>query len=859
MLFTDIEGSTLLLRDLGPAYADVLRDQRGIMRAAIDAHDGHEMGTEGDSFFVVFADAAAALGTAIDAQRGLHANVWPEGREVRVRMGLHIGDLDRHEEGYVGLDLNRAARIAGTAHGAQIVVSDAMAKAVGTSPGVDFRDLGLHRLKDLPEPVRIHQAVVAGLPDVTTPIKSLGAPTNVPAPRAPVLGRTAIEEQILGMLRGGERLVALIGPGGVGKTTLALALARVAATEFPSGIYFVALENATTLDQAWDAIAAALEAPRRDEMDSAETSTLEYLAATRSLVVLDNLEQLPAAGQLVVTLLERTNCAVVATSRGPLHVRGERTVIVPPLPPPRTDDTFAALQREPAVALFTREAQRARPSFELTTANAAAVAEICARVEGLPLAIELAASRVRTLGLDAIVRALDQHVAIASRDVDRPDRHRTISAMVAWSYELLDEDAKALFARLSVFVGGADPEDLLAVTGLPDALDGLDALADVSLVGIDETPTGEVRVTMLGLVRDVATERLESSGSADEARLSHAQRFVEFAEEATERIRTSDQRWSDKLALEHENLRAAFEWAIGTDGRHELAVRIAVALGWYWYTHGRGADGRRWLERAVAHASDVDPTLDARLNQNLGVLRQQQGDNDGAIASFSRALELARATADDSASARALNSLGIAHWAQDRADVALQLLTESVAIARSLGEEDRVSAALSNLGIVMLTSGDLDGAIAALSEALSIDRRAGDDWAIAVGQINLGTALVHKGEVQRGHALVVETFAAIRELDDPDLLASALEACAAASAHVDDPRRATRLVAAADRIREEARTPRIAAADVFLEREYGPARAQLERSEYLALVGDGRSRSVAEIIDIASEALDVAG
>jgi predicted ATPase/class 3 adenylate cyclase len=851
MLFTDIEGSTSHLRRLGDGYAQVLADQRRILRAAIADHGGHEMGTEGDSFFVVFAEPAEALAAAVEAQRALDANPWTGGAPVRVRMGLHCGDLARHDEGYVGLELNRAARIASTANGGQIVVSAAMRDAAGAT-SVGYRDLGLHRLKDLPAPERLHQVLADGVPDITTPIKSLGAASNLPVARADLVGRDEDVDRIVALVDGGARLVTLTGPGGVGKTSLALVAAAALERRFVGGgLYFVDLSGATAVADAWPAIGAAIGAQADDgDGDGDLGGTLAASGAT--LLVLDNLEQLPDAAGLVTALLDAApSLQVLATSRGPLRLRAEQQYPV------------STLDEPDAAELFVREARRARPAFEPDDDERAAIASLCARVDRLPLAIAVVASRIRHLGVAAIARSLDERLDVASRDVDRPDRHRTLFATVAWSASLLDPTMQRQFARLSVFAGGCTVEAAAVVLDVDEleAFDVLDALADLSLIAFADFPDGTARVTLMQVAREYATSLLHASPEEDRAaRAAHARHYADVAEDAERRLHGPEQQAAgDRLALEHDNLRAAFEWAqSGGPDERRIAGRIAAALGWFWYTHGRAADGRRWLELTAAWDLELlDPPLAVRTVQALGVLQQQQGENGAALLAFSRALALAEAAGDETAMARARNSLGITHWAEGRLDVARQHLEESVAIGRRLGDEQRIAAGLSNLGIVLLTARDHDAAVAVLREALVIDRRRGDEWGIAVDQINLGTALVRRGDLAEGLGLLRSTLARARELGDPDLFASGVEACAMAAALAGDPRDAVALAGGADRLRQAASAPRAPSEDAFLERELGPARAALGRTEVDAITAsspDGEGELLA-LVDAVAERL----
>ena len=587
MLFTDIEGSTRMVHDLGPVYADVLRDQRRLIRSAIAEFHGHEMGTEGDSFFVVFSTVEDALRTAVTAQRALVAHRWPGGGQVRVRMGLHVGEPARHEEGYVGVDLNRAARVASTSHGGQIVVSgefhhEAVSVAIRE---LSFRDLGLHRLKDLPAPEHLYQVCVPDLPDITTAVKSLGAPSNLPGERNPLIGRDELVANLIDLLHEGERLVTLIGPGGVGKTSAALRIAREVSGDFIDGIYFVALEQTTTEDEAWAAIVSAIESSSSEE--SPETSAVRILGDRRVLLVLDNLEQLRAAAAVAVTLLERTSAVLLATSRGAVEVRGERPVVVPPLLLPEQSLVGAASVEKvlegPAVALFAVGGATGPTSFALSADNVADVAEVCKRLDGLPLAIELAAARIRLLSPKRLLESLSAQLWLQSSEGDRPDRQRTLRGAIEWSFELLAEPEQQWFVALAVFEGGADLTAVEAigpaVVGVPDAFTVVGELAHVGLVTLADAPDGGVRITMLTAVRELASALLQKGPETDAIARLHARHYTELAEDAEVNLRGPHQLlWADRVTLEQANLAVAFAWANnGSVDDRGLALRMASA------------------------------------------------------------------------------------------------------------------------------------------------------------------------------------------------------------------------------------------------------------------------------------------
>jgi predicted ATPase/class 3 adenylate cyclase len=536
MLFSDIEGSTALLSRLGDRYGQALSDHRALLRAAFTAWHGREISTEGDSFFVVFESAGEAVGCALAAQRALAGHEWPGGDAVRVRIGLHSGEPDRHEDNYIGMDVHRAARIAGTAHGGQVVLSEATLHLASPLPdGVSVRDLGFHRLKDIRAPERIYQLAGPGLREDFPRLKSLGTQTSLPVPATPLVGRDDDLERLRAALSGpGVRLVTLTGTGGVGKTRLSLAAAAELDTAFPHGVFFVALATVRDADVMWKTLADNL------DVDGDEAAAvLEHLRDRRMLLVLDNLEQLHGAGEVVAALLAAApHLVLLSTSRGPLHVQGEHEFPVPPLEVPGQADPDA-VSASAAVRLFAQQAAMIRPGFAITADNAADVAAICRRLDGLPLAIELSAARVRLLTPRALLARLGHSLGLATAEAGRPLRQQTLRNIVAWSYELLTPGAARVFRRMSVFAGGCDLDALAAVAMTdhddPAASDPLDLVAelrDVSLITVTEDADGEPRLGMLETIREYALERLEQDDDLEGARRRRAEYYAAVAERA---------------------------------------------------------------------------------------------------------------------------------------------------------------------------------------------------------------------------------------------------------------------------------------------------------------------------------------
>ncbi|MEY2583728.1 MAG: hypothetical protein QOE09_3577 [Ilumatobacteraceae bacterium] len=855
MLFSDIEGSTRLLWALGDDYGLVLSAQRDIVRSSIHTHRGHEMGTEGDSFFVVFSSTHDAVTAGAEMQRELSDHAWPQDATVRVRMGIESGRPVRHEDGYIGMDIHRAARIASAASGGQVLIGAGAYEEIANtlSDGLSIRDLGLHRLKDIPDAEHIYQLVIAGLQTVTTSIRSLGAPSNLPPLPAALIGRDDELAQLISTLESGARLVSLTGPGGIGKTSVAIALAHEVETRYPDGVYFVGLEDAQATEDAWTSIGSVLNV-RGDEPISAITA---LLADRRCLLVLDNLEQLKAAHDVVGHLLDHTGSAFVATSRGPLRLRAEHEVGIGPLPLPDPEASPEMLPRNPAVALFVREAQRVKASFSLTADSAPHVTSLCAQLEGLPLAIELAAAQLRMMNVQALVKSVEGGLALVSRDADRHERQRTLSATVAWSVNLLTPELKSFFARLGVFAGGADLAAAAAVLELAEPVDALpivEALLDVSLVTMGNAANGEVRLTMLRPVRDFAVEALVASGAMDEVGALHARFYLTLVQEADEGLRGPDQLlWRDRLDDERNNFNQVFDWArrAASPEAQTMALSLATALGWYWYTHGQATEGRARIVDLIDQSAELDRATRARALHSLGVLEQQQGDNDRALVDLEAALQIWRTLGDSAGIAKELNSLGTTRWASGDYDGACALLEESAAIAIETGDEERRAATLSNLGLVALSVGEPELACARFADASEIDERRQDNWALLVDECNLGTALAVLGRRHEARRRLIDIVDRVRDLGDSDLLVSTLEGLAITVNAAGDTARSVAVMSGVDAIRVAAGIPRNPAEQSFLQRVLAPTSEPLPEAEQQRAKELGASFNLAELVAFA--------
>jgi predicted ATPase/class 3 adenylate cyclase/Tfp pilus assembly protein PilF len=900
-LFTDIEGSTQLLQRLGAAYAAVLADHHALLRAIFARRHGHEVGTQGDAFFVVFASAHDAVEAVVEAQRALGAHPWPAGAAVRVRMGLHTGEARLESTGYVGLDVHRAARIASAGYGGQVLVSQSTYTLVQhqLGPGITLHHLGDHRLKDLQRPESIYQVVAPGLLADFGPLKTLDRHrNNLPTQPTLLLGRHREETEISAMIvRDGARLVTLTGAGGSGKTRLAIQVAAGLADHFPAGVFFIPLASIRDPGLAILTIAHTLgirETPGLSVMDELTGA----LRAQQMLLLLDNFEQVTDAAPLVAELLAACSLlCVLVTSREVLRLRLEREFAVPPLARPdiKTVAGIEALRRFPAVELFCQRAVAVRPDFGLTPDNVAAVQEICARVDGLPLAIELAAARVKLLPPETIAARLKRSLSFLTGGArDQPERHQTLRNTIDWSYELLDAHERLLFDRAAVFVGGCSLGAAEAVCGVEpltagQVLDLLAALCDQSLLQPVETG-GEPRFRMLELLREYGVERLAASESGLDVRQRHAMYFLTLAEQADRQLETRDQaHWLNQLQRDLDNLRAALDWFADT-GQAEAGLRLAAALWRFWEVHGHLTEGRARLAQLLElPQSPVSDRVRTRALYVAGVLADAQCDYAAARLLFEENLRLARAAGEPRSVAAALSNLGNVLTAQGDTPAAQQSYSEALEIARALDDKIGIGWSLKNLSLVALKRGDFDearhrseeaqafyeqhgvpGQVAmvlydlanihyaagtleaarqAYGRSLAVFREMGNVGAMAFNTISLGNVACRQGSFDEARQLFQEALALVRSLGDMRGTARLLESYAALALAEARPERALRLFGAAAALRTAlgAPLPRPEQARVEQDltdarRALGPVQAEAAWAAGLALTPDDAIR-----------------
>jgi predicted ATPase/class 3 adenylate cyclase len=832
-LFTDIEGSTRLELELGTAsYAAVRERHRELLRAAFGAHGGREQSTEGDSFFVLFDSARSAIRAAIDGQRALVAEPWPADAAVRVRMGLHAGEALLEFGDVAGYDVNRAARIAATAWGGQIVVSDAVRALAGGGADDAFQlhDLGEHRLKDLLAPERLAQVVAPDLPAEFPPLRSLDArPNNLPTQLTSFVGRQGELDESLRLLRG-SRLLTLTGPGGIGKTRLSLQVAATAADDFPDGVWFVPLEPVRERDLVAPTIARVI-----GVIDRADRSVLDGIAdalgAGRVLFVLDNFEQVIDAAPVLPEMLARSpGLRILVSSRTALRVSGEQEFAVPGLPAPPDPSrlpelerlnlpaelrtvTSATLEGFESAQLFVARARSVRPGFELTDANAPAVGRITARLHGMPLAIELAAARIKLLSPDQIVDRLEGHLALlTSGSRDLPERQQTLRGAIAWSYDLLEPGARRLLNRLAVFVGGCELELADRVCGPAnevgvDVLDGVAALVDQSLLRAEDA-TDAQRYVMFDAIREFATEMLVTSGECDDIEERRSRAFLDLAEEAAPHLAGADQRrWLDRLEREHDNLRATLMWAASRPDP-DLAVRVAFALWRFWQQRGYLNEARTRLDDIRDRDWDLSPVLRARLAEARGGVAYWQADQATAEACYQEALALWREIGDRREIANALynRAYSDAAWIMGGqtgdASAARGLLQEALEIYRDLGDVAGEGNILWALGSFQFFANELTDAEATYREALALHRAARNRTMEAWSLHMLALSLVSQKRAAEAKTAAREALAHFKEAGDVAGITLVLDDLSGVALFDNDLERAGRMWGAARHLQE---------------------------------------------------------
>ncbi len=760
LLFADVEGSTKLLSALGDRFAAARHRMRELVREAAAAHDGHEVDWAGDGVFLAFSSARDAVAAAAQIQRALAEEPWPDDAAHRLRIGLHTGEPDLGDEGYLGMDVVIASRICGAAHGEQVVVSRATRDVAGYEPLPDasFRPLGRHRLKDVPAATQLFQLVGPGLREDFPPLKTLSA-NSLPALHHRLVGRADALARVEGMLADGARLVTITGPGGAGKSRLALEIAAGAATERP--VHLVGLAPVAEPELVPSAIARSL-GVREHDSEPLIAAIGDRLNGTGALLYLDNLEHLGPSAVHIAELLDRTpDLQILATSRLPLHLSTER---VAPLEPLTLDD---------ATTLFVELA--AGRGVVLQPDALDSVREICRRLDGLPLAIELVAARLVVLPPAEIVRALGEGLALRMEGpVDLPERQRTLRAAIDWSYQRLTESQRALHGSLAVFSDGAELSDARALAGSSETfLVDLEALVGWSLVR-SESSDGTVRLSMLETVREYALDRLRGEGRLDEVRERHARHFLELALTAESELSGLHQNeWLNRLEHEYDNLTTTLDWLLSS-GQVEDALRAVSALDRFWRAHAHVSEARRWLALGLELASDAPAGVRADALWTAARQAAGQSDWEAAVPLLEEALPLFRADGREREVAFTLSELAFLAVRRGALERGVELSEEALAVARRLDDPRATSAALLTVAEIRSNQGEHELALEHNREAVALRRAIGDPLLVTNAVHNLGWVAFLAGDHPTARAAFTESLASARELGNALHTAEAL-------------------------------------------------------------------------------------
>jgi predicted ATPase/class 3 adenylate cyclase len=864
-LFTDLEGSTRLWDQHPEAMRAAVARHDQLLQEAFERNRGHVFKTVGDAFCVAFGAAPDALAAALAAQLALASEAWGEAGPLRARMALHTGTADERAGDYFGPATNRVARLLAVSHGGQTLLSQTASGLVRDAlpEAATLKGLGAHRLKDLQQPEEVFQLVHHGLPADFPPLRSLDAlPQNLPLQLTSFVGRETQLATLTGLLKT-TRLLTLTGAAGSGKTRLALQLAAERAEDYPEGIWFVDLAALTDPALVPQTVAAALsvrEVPGRPLPEV----LAEALRPRTLLLVLDNCEHLIEACAALTERLLRAcpGVRVLATSREALNVAGEVAWPVPALsiPDPRElpqHELADALSQYEAVRLFIDRACMAKPDFAVSNQNAPAVAQICHQLDGVPLAIELAAARVKVMAVEQIAARLnDRFRLLTGGSRTALPRHQTLRAAIDWSYGLLAEPERQVLRRLSVFAGGWSLEAAEAVCAA-EGLEGWEALElqahliDKSLVLLEQTRGGEARYRLLGTIRQYAADRLVEAGEAAATRDRHFDWYLELAQKAAPELRGAQQaEWLERLEQEHDNLRAALEWSVAREDDGEPALRLAGELGRFWYVRSYFGEGSHWLEVTRAKAGGAAPSVLARALRWSAALALEQGSRVQARKLLEQALELLRELDDKRGLARALISMGNVHLYGAEYDLARACYEEGLAAAREVGDTPYMATALGNLGELARLRGDLEAARAFYQESLEAHGES-ETQGRAVNLFNLGQLALFANDAREARGMYQKSLATSVKLGARSNIAYGLEGLAGVAVLEGQAERAGRLLGAAEALRK-AINARIDKADLPLyERTLAAVDAALGNEAFTAARAAGAALSLEKAVQLA--------
>ena len=830
-----------------------------LVRTAVEGNRGNIVKMTGDGMFAAFGDPMDALNAALTLQLSLADPAATAGVSLRVRCGLHVGIVERRDNDYFGRVLNRAARIMGAAHGGQVLLSQAVAGLLvdRLPPGVALRDLGSMRLRDLGNPEHVHQVVHPQLRSDFPALRTLGVvPNNLPQQVTSFIGRERELTEVERLLAK-TRLLTLVGAGGLGKTRLSLQVAADALDDYPDGVWFVELAPLLDARRVAQAVASAL-GVKEDAGRPVIEALAKHVKDRQMLLVLDNCEHLlDACAELASQLLQSGGqLKVLASSRESLHVTGEMSYPVPSLavPDPREKISLADLAQCEAVHLFIDRAIAVHPAFRVTQQNAKSVSDICQRLDGIPLAIELAAARVRAMSIDKIAERLtDRFRLLTGGDRTALPRQQTLRASIDWSHDLLSVPERTVFRRLAIFAGGCTLEAAEAVgaggdIGEADVLDFMSHLVEKSLVAVE---VDGARYQLLDTVRQYAHERLDESGDGDQARTRHLKFYLALVERARPRLDGPEQSaWLAKLDLELENLLSAHAWCDRAEEGVNLGLRLVSSIKPYWITRGLMGLGHRVTVEALARGRGHENGL-ARCRGlcDAGQLCCFMGRYPEAQGFLEESLAIARECGERKRILAALQPLGMALFGQGDLAAARRSLEEAIALARDLGDKRELAAANNGLAQLHRVVGELDPAEPLYVSVVTLARELGDRETIAIGLLNLAMVSIGRGSADRARGMLLEVLAIADEIGSKQAGQSALEVSAGLEASFENWERAARLFGVAEAQIEQTGLHRDPADEAFLAPLVAKARDALGATAFAAAERAGRTLSYEQAMD----------
>jgi len=846
-LFTDIEGSTRLWEQDPDRMRPALARHDAIVRDAVERHNGHVVKMTGDGLHAAFADSLDAVLATLELQRALADPQATEGLELRVRCGVHAGHSEGRDGDFYGSVVNRAARIMAAAHGGQMLLSQAVVENVAPRlpPPLSLRDLGLVRLRDLGGAERLYQLVEPSLRSDFPALRSLeGTPNNLPQAVSSFIGRSR-EIAEVGKLLARHRLVTLVGMGGLGKTRLSLHVAAESLDEYPDGVWLVELGPLQEAHRVALAIAATL-GVKEEGGRSIEEALARHVKDRAMLVLLDNCEHLleSSAAAARHLLSSGAKVRVLATSREPLRIAGESSYVISGLPIPGPLEAMVpeALANYESVQLFVDRASAALPGFDLDVDNATAIAAICHRLDGIPLAIELAAARARSISIPQIAARLkDRFRLLTSGDPTAMPRQRTLRALIDWSHDLLPDAERALFRRLAIFAGGwtlAAAEEVCAEDSqAEDVLELMSRLVEKSLVNLD---AGQNRYAMLETVREYALQLLVDSGDLERIGGRHFGYFLTLATAAKAQPAPARMEWFAVLDAERGNIAVAHAWAGRAPGLARDGLRLVDAMKLYWADRGLLELGHRMTAEAIARdgAQDVSPYRAAALF-NLGQFRYFMGRYAEARSTLEQSLAMARSLHDSNVLPRVLQTLGMVAIGEGKLTDARTWLEEAVQASREGGDKRSLAGAVNALAMLLRVKGEFPDALPLYRQMVDLAREAGDREAESIGLLNLSMLFSETGDLSGAVRCLCDALSIAEEIGSINACQSGLEVCAGLAAMQGEWVQAARFYGAAEAAALRTGAKRDAADEAFLSPRIARARRGLGESAFAAATSDG--------------------